>query len=309
MPIFDENKLKDEELFSGFPENDNDTFSLNKQVQASQPQQEVNKKETIPETEEKKTRSEPKVIKPAIHKVKQDKTIKKSHPLLTGFLIAAIIIALFAVGYYWLTTVNSPTFFLKHSSINYTQDEEQVSTPVTIEKIEETTNIDTIITIQEIETVKSKTKSITVQKPETQKIETEEIIVKETDTVGTKPVPIKVEKVPEKIKVKSKKEITASKPVSVAKKEIISKTKKLSIPLASSTGFFTIQAYASASYDEATMWQKKLNRRNLNASIVPVRKKNKIIYTVRFGRFSMEAEAKLMAMKLGLSRSHIDRIK
>ncbi len=344
MPIFDENRLKDEELFSGFAEDDGDTFSLNKKVETSETTHK-------PSVEAKKTKPEAKVITPTIHKVEQKKAKKKTYPLVSGFSIAAIIIALLLAGYYLLNTVNSPSFFLEHSSIDVehnsnnnsseeieldnkiqdvktevevidtiaTQQETSVNTTMikaegsnenAIETIEEIDDVEPAITKKKTTITQAKVARKEIVKPNKTKSQEEKTLAKKQNVVKPNPKSNKSKVLPKRAITVSNNDITSSK-IIPTKKTFSAKTSKhqLKIPPASKNGLFTIQAYASESYDEASMWLKKLNRRNLNASIVPLRKRNKIVYTVRFGRFGTEAEARLMAMKLGLSRSYIDRIK
>jgi septal ring-binding cell division protein DamX len=318
MPIFDENRLKDEELFSGFTADDSDTFSINKQAKETPIKQEPAPEPEKTEQVKEKTKPEPKVIKPAIHKVEKKESNKRTHPILAGFSIAAIIIALLGGGYYWLTTVNSPVFFLEHSSSVFNSNVIIESAPEEIEEVQESEEIEIVEEAVPVDTVipEPQTKKIIVKKkerqkgkPATTKAKPKPVVVEKPTIIKSKPAPVVVKKVPEQTKTISTKEVTASKPVPVTKTKPVPAKKELKVPSVSKTGLFTIQAYASESYDDAALWLKKLNRRNLNASIVPIRKRNKIIYTVRFGRFGTESEARIMAMKLGLSRSYIDRIK
>ena len=360
MSLFDENRLKDEELFGGFAEADNETFAkgnvsmresevtvqddLKDASVTSATESETIKEEKKeaaeqpkPEPEQKKTEppKKVKVIKPTVHKIEKEQK-KKSHGAIAWFsAIAVLLILLFALAY-WLTTIGTRDFFLEHSLVEdgstyipmtvspETQEQDKTSEEITaddfIEEIEPEFPETEII---EIEKEPAKTKIGKITKPKVIKPAREPIVIEKeitterekvsTNTSNTKTKtkePVKEQK-KEKIVLtpKPEKEITASKITMTEKKSKKIETLKPAIEEQTPRGLFTIEVYSSYSYEDAKIWQDKLNRRNLNASIVTQRIKGKVLYKVRFGSFPTEIDARRMAMKLGLSRSHIDRIK
>ena len=147
--------------------------------------------------------------------------------------------------------------------------------------------------------------------------------VTETSTTISKTVqPVVTEKIENKVeKVKEKKEITPAKTIKPAVKQVVKKKnikKNRSVakhktgqsrPI-SSKEIYTVQVYASPSLDDANEWLAKLKKKNIgNAFITPHKVRDRVMYRVRFGKFSSQADAKAAALKLGFAQSWIDRIK
>jgi hypothetical protein len=73
---------------------------------------------------------------------------------------------------------------------------------------------------------------------------------------------------------------------------------------------YTVQVYATPSKEDAEDWVKKLQNKNIkNVYISTHKKRENQWYRVRFGSFATLEDAKLAALKNGLTHSWIDRVK
>ncbi len=73
---------------------------------------------------------------------------------------------------------------------------------------------------------------------------------------------------------------------------------------------YTVELYSTPSAEDANMWVGKLKSRNItDVNIQQHKYRDKIIYKVRFGKFSTREEAKQQALKLGYPQTWVDRVK
>lgn len=151
--------------------------------------------------------------------------------------------------------------------------------------------------------------------------ETKDKFSKLEDKVQEKP---KVERHKEK---KTAKKITPKKTDDLANNEVnnkkAEKTKKSSPKIdesqfsmpqpkgpAPEKGIFTVQIYSSPSKEDAESWLGQLKARQVpDATITEQEIKGRTWYRVRFGKFETKEDARSSALKLGYSKSWIDRIK
>ena len=83
-------------------------------------------------------------------------------------------------------------------------------------------------------------------------------------------------------------------------------------PKAPSAGskLYTVQVYSSPSKDDAEVWLARLIKKNVNSAFITTKMiRNTIMYRVRFGAFSTQAEAKKAAIKQGFDQTWIDRVR
>ena len=202
-------------------------------------------------------------------------------PILSwaGGIILPLLLALGAVYYFYslkLPKLHNTIFKLEKS-------EEQ--------KIAKEKPKDTLVVKKEVpkDTVKQESKE-ELKKEEPKEIRTpakvteKPIVKKEVKTAKEKPV-VKIK--PEKKQVQPKPE--PKKPV---KDEI-----------------YQIEIYSTPSQEDAEIWMNKLKKRDINATLQLQKVRGVTVYKIRYGYFKSAKEAQETAIKLGFSRSWIDRIK
>jgi len=109
---------------------------------------------------------------------------------------------------------------------------------------------------------------------------------------------------------------TASKRSAAAKVDPIDKPNvkayiKPAVPPKNNTGkLYTVQVYSSPSKDDAEVWLARLIKKNVDKAFITTKMiRNTIMYRVRFGAFSTQAEAKKAAIKQGFDQTWIDRVR
>jgi len=293
------NKLKDEELFGGFEADSENVFRSTTPInegQISEPAQIDDEQNIIEDSaEEIKTEEKPaptKTIKisPPVYKAEETPKKKKRSSAVPFMSAAVLVLVLLAALIYWVMEYSTPMFFISKSQMKFDKIE------VADNKISETQHMPVEEEIEIFEDIP------------------EEVEIKSKPSNGNK-IPVNLNDNTEKkkeINVPQGQDLTASK---VIEPKPVQQPKEIRQPVQSGTannevtGEFVIEAYSSESYEDARIWVDKLNRRNLNAVILPQKVRDKVIYKVRFGKFGTRSEAAQTAMNLGLSRSYIDRIK
>ncbi|MDA3843561.1 MAG: SPOR domain-containing protein [Candidatus Kapabacteria bacterium] len=86
---------------------------------------------------------------------------------------------------------------------------------------------------------------------------------------------------------------------------------KAAPPAEAKTGrLYTVQVYSSPSKDDAEVWLARLIKKNVDKAFITTKKiRNTMMYRVRFGAFSTQAEAKKAAIKQGFDQTWIDRVR
>jgi len=73
---------------------------------------------------------------------------------------------------------------------------------------------------------------------------------------------------------------------------------------------YTVQVYSSPSKDDAEAWLARLIKKNVGKAFITTKIiRNTMMYRVRFGAFSTQAEAKKAAIKQGFDQTWIDRVR
>lgn len=267
--------------------------------------------EVIPQ---KKSKTKPK--KEKVKPPKKEKGEKQPKSVIfwilssvAGLLIISVL-SYFAFNYYQKSTLNTtkPDSTLAHKDTTVHKKEHKKEAEHPKSEI----NTDTTHKIEERPVVEEHKTEIAHQ--ETKKIATEEKIqpiaenspkpkkvVEHTEAHTTKPTIKEKPKhtKPEK-KIEKKPDIasitTPSKPVEVpqqpAEKQI-----------------YTIQVYATPSFEDAEFWRQKLTSMKINDVYISTQKVRDVIwYRVRFGKFNNRQQALDVAKQFGFSQTWVDRI-
>jgi len=301
MNLFEDKILNPEEEFGGFDADNKDIFLLNTNesitnLTADNSTLQVNSVDkTYPE---KKTDKQPKVksISPPRYIPKKKETRKKSSfPAFAAVFSVVLILSLFIFVYF--RKLDSFTILKNTYPPQYIYGKE----------------IGTLIVDDELITESEQELNTTIK-------ENESFVTTETheqQTVYPQEKPKKEELKKSRILISSNdvrnKGLTNTEDMSKAGRiesySINDNIKQSSKQENNQPGLFTVEVYSSSSYEDAKQWMNKLNRRNLQANIVPLKIRDEIVYKVRFGNFSTFNEASNSAMNFGFTRFYIDRIR
>jgi cell division septation protein DedD len=109
-------------------------------------------------------------------------------------------------------------------------------------------------------------------------------------------------------KIKPDKSIISEKKVTKVHEKPKVESKKVQNPEPKNE-IYQIELYSTPSIEDAEIWMGKLKKRSINATLQLQKVRGMTVYKIRYGYFKTRQEAQESAIKLGFSRSWIDRIK
>lgn len=301
MSTLEDNILKPEEEFGGFDTDNNDVFLLNTNeaetnfAEDNSTIQANSVEEIVPEQETAKQPQVKTISPPRYIPEKKEIRKKSSFPAFAAVFSVVLILSLFVFDFF--RNLDSFSILKNTYPPQYISDTDNESSNIDEELITEQ--------VTELNTANQENEDfITQERPEQQPVDN----IENSNTEEPKKSRILISSNDVRDKVSTNREDIA-KADRTESYSINDNFKQSTKQDNNQTGLFTVEVYSSSSYEDAKQWMDKLNRRNLQANIVPLKIRNEIVYKVRFGNFSTFNEASNSAMNYGFTRFYIDRIR